>query len=347
MCYVRALGRSAATSRGRERGLAEYKLLVLILPLAAILGSAQVVTADEYFDKALDRIEQALVRPADSYGFVVTDHWESSNLGTKVTERCTFRASSGKVYLQREKFEFDQTEANPPRSKHTFVSPGRSGQKATTVDSALGRNILTENAPVGILSIGVDERFFYRCELGTAAEDAISPDEEPFQALANPCFAPLGISPVQLRNLSVTALPNEGANRVYEAKWQEYDDWNTLRLYFSPEHGDALTKSEYEHSIPDASGEPHLYSRMVRTVEQWQVLPDGTWVPARYSVRSEFRGKLVSTLERDISSPVIGNLSDALFDTVQLAEFNVKMDTILDRAHFYGVRPTPSRRVSP
>ena len=339
MCSFRTLcRRSVVKSSGRDRRLAECKLLVWPSALAVILGSVNVLAADNYFDKALGKIEQTLVRPADSYGFVVTDRLDSSSLRSEVTERFTFRTSNGKVYCRREKFAPGRTEVAPPRSKHTFVSRGR-GQKATVIDSALGQNILTENFGPPGPAIGAAERYFYGS--GTNTQYDISPDEQAFQILANPCFAPLRISPIRLKSLSITALANQGANQVYEVKWQEYDTSNTLRLHFSPDHGDALTKSEYEDSITDGSGKTHLLGRTVRTVQKWQALPDGTWVPARFTVRSESRGKLVSTLEREISSPVIGNLSDALFDPAQLAEFQVKWDTILDCE-----RPYYSQRIA-
>jgi hypothetical protein len=263
-----------------------------------------------------------------------------------VIQRFTFRTSNGKFYCQVEQFAPGRTEVDPPHSIHTFLSQGR-GQKGTVVDSALGQNVLTKNAVGSGAAIGLDEQYIYG--RGTNIEHSISPDEEPFQILANPCFAPLRISPIRLKSVSITALPHQGANRVYEAKWQEYDTWNTLRLYFSPDHGDALTKSEYEDSRMDATGKTHLLGRMVRTVEKWQALPDGTWVPARFAFRREFRGKVTSTLERDISSPAIGNLSDALFDPAQLAEFQVKWDRILDGGRRYYSRPIqlPHRGVSP
>lgn len=292
--------------------------------------SAVSVAADAYFEEAMARIEQTLVNPPDAYGFVILDDcsvsFPSDPEPIRVVRRYSFFTSNGRVHYNQERFESGSAD-DEPSFRHVFVSPG-DDMPGSIADSSDGKHTLTMNAKPPDLKVGRQDDYEF-CT--SAIERARNPDRQPFQILANPCFAPLGVTPIELLNHQVDARPDENGRKLYEIRWTKEASDIVLRLYFDPAKGDALVKSDF--SVFRAGDEtPTGWRRStVREVEEWQELADGSLVPARFTMRTDHKVGPEIRLWREVSDPVVGDVDDSLFDTDKLADFNVEWSTAFAR----------------
>jgi hypothetical protein len=307
----------------------------------AIFSLASATSADDYFQRALDRIEESLVQPVEDYGLTVTDVFHNQTTSSlaklgPIKEKWGLYTQAGKVHYRIERFD-PRASSSPPYFVHVCVSQGGHGDTRSAV-SARGKTTLSINLKPQTCGIGqVDAYNRYATE-----EDNLDrPDKQPFQILANPCFAPLEITPVELRQLPVTALPDEDGSRVYEVARQENDDQVIYRFYFSPSHGDALQRSDVGIVRGDRQG---FLAQTVRRIEAWQALPGGGEVPERFTLNREENGKTVLTLDRTISRPMIADVDPSLFETGKLPEFQVDFHQVQDPAEVLRTgKPAQSR----
>lgn len=305
-------------------------LRLLGIVLSAVVGSlASTATADEYFQKALDRIEESLVQPAEDYGLTVTDVF--TNQTTKalaalgpIKEKWGLYTLQGKVHYRIERFDPRESDS-APYFVHVSVTSGVLGENRSAVN-VRGKTTLSTNLEPRTCGIGQIDAYNRHAK----EEDKLDhPDEQPYQIMANPCFAPLKLTPVELRKLSVVALPDEDGAKVYEVAKQDNDDQVVFRFYFSPTHGDALERTDVGIMRGDRQG---FLTHTVRRIETWQSLADGSEVPERFTLQREENGKTMMTLTRVISRPAIGNVDPDLFDTEKLPEFQVEFHQVQDPA---------------
>lgn len=283
--------------------------------------------SDTHLADALDRIEQTLVRPEDSYGFMVTDRITiDANGKTKELYEAYgfYTATNGDVRYSIERFP--NAEYTGSTSSHVLVS--RQTRNDTRAADRLGKkHILRLNEKQGVISIGQADTYIYS---PLAAERQRRPDKVPFQLLANPCFAPLKITPAELRQLGGLVIRGTGDQRGYEFKRERHGIVCYLRLFLDANNGDAVAMTD-EWSSPKPVSTPELASdRTLRAVTRWQELPTGELVPAEFMMRQEHDGRPVLSLVRQISSPVVGDVDGAMFDANSLPEFNQPWDRVID-----------------
>lgn len=335
-------------SRWRADFGAAFRFGAALIALAILAPQAR---GDDYFNQALDRIEESLVRPAEDYGFVVTDIFSNHTtpaldaLG-KLKEKWTLHTSNGRVHYQIERFNPRKLDA-APQFLHVYVAPGGDSEIQSVVQSksrqTLSRHLKPQNCSIG----QIDAYMRY----ADPERNLERPDKQPYQILANPCFAPLEITPVELRGLPLAVLPDEQGCRVYELAREHEGQLLVYRFHFSPQHGDALACTEFSTKRPDQTGFAH---RTVRRVETWQKLPGGQHVPALFTMIGEQNGRTTLVLKRIIDTPVIGDVPEPLFDPAKIAEFQAKFDQIQNpderlatRDQVKPLQPWMSHRATP
>ena len=305
------------------------RAVVCCVLLGSVSGRGRAWAADAYFERAMERIEQTLVVPGGSYGFKGTDTYSGAD--GKVIDRggYAFFTKNGKVHWRLDKVDPKNLNSNPYSSTLTVRSESGDQGKTQAADSMQSKyHNLTVNIENFTASIGLDDTYtFYSQD----AQNTGHPNNQPYQLLVNPCFAPLRLTPAQLRNAQVTPLPSENGMRVYQVELRTGTAVRSLRLYFSPEHGDSLARSEYETLRDTGQGVVPSGLRESRAIEQWRRLPDGTYVPARLRTEHQHKGKTQNVLIREITEAVIGDVEDALFDPDKLPEFNQAWDSMYDR----------------
>ena len=234
------------------------------------------------------------------------------------------------MYYRRDKFASAGTKRDSPYSVETTVYGGKPGT-GQVANSAWGQNTLWKNAP-DVYSVGrLGEEYAYGKTETERDECRRSSRFRSCLIRASPRWGspPLG-SETALRRDCRT---KPGTRSTKCNGTSRTDNWAIVRLHFSPQHGDSLAKSEYELARADAGGKLRRGGwRAIRTVEKWQALSDGTFVPARFTVQqSREKGTAETVLVREIANPVIGDLDHALFDTVRLpAQFDVKWTSVSD-----------------
>lgn len=297
-----------------------------ILVASTIIG-APISAADPYFEAAVDKIEQTLVRPADSYGLTITDTYSVPGIRESghLMERYSF-------YTDGLRYQFHHWRYDPRRSKiepylnHLEVSAGDQ-DSIRILDISRAKSSLKVNVEPHALLLGQGD--LYRRYPSKLENDA-HPDEQPYQILVNPCFAPLKVAPLTLRRSRVVALPGEDECKVYEVRVKVDNFWSVAKLHFSLRHDHALAKSEQWIVLSEESPVERAVSHSVRTVEAWQELPDGSHVPARFVMQQTVGGEVTIDLVREITSPSIGNVDAALFDIAKIPEFQRNADLRLD-----------------
>lgn len=147
----------------------------------------------------------------------------------------------------------------------------------------------------------------------------------PCQLLLNPCIAsiknaPGRMTPAEIRTWRITRHPDEQGMRVYEAGCPNNDfmGWYKLKLYFSPEHGHALARSEFIQLHLLRRGKP---AKTIYSVDAWQQLPSGRFVPARMSYSYVSGAGFNESLSREVTVAQIGDVDPATFDITQIPEF--------------------------
>jgi len=285
--------------------------------------------SDEYFNQAMDRIEQTLVRPAENYGLTVTDRFTNKTTKSleamgELRERWGLITDKGRLYYRIERFDPKQPEG-PPYFIHVTLRSTEDGEIRSAV-TARGRKTLSTNLKPMACGIGQIDGYVRSAKPEEILE---RPDKQPVQILTNPCFAPLEITPVELRTLPVVALPDQDGHRVYEVARQEHDDLVTYRFYFAPQQRDALARTDKGILRSDRQG---YLSRTTRQILTWQALADGTPVPERFTLEREENGRTVMTLTRIIETPRINDIPDQVFDAKQIPEFQGTFDLVQDPA---------------
>jgi hypothetical protein len=316
---------------------------VVLLSVLWLAQLAQVSARDAYFDQGLDKIEQTLVRPIDTYGLTVTDVLQGASVRIgPLKEVFSFYTHGGNVQFTDETFDPRNPKAPANIRQSEVCGPGGADGKIAdaVVDHSSNRltNTLKVNVELKSFSVGTNGADSYAYYTDLVANSA-SPFGQPFQILANPCVAPLGLTPVELRKQTLKVLPEENECKVFELREKRYDDLMLLRLHFDPRHGDAVVKSEYGIVKLNDANEPEFITRDVRIIEEWQEA-NGKLVPARFHLVKESHGEVEIDLVREISKPIIGGIDQTLFDTTKLPAFNARWDRIVDMGRLYSGDPS-------
>lgn len=312
--------------------LLRVPILRELLFVLFLLSANSAARSDDYFNRALDKIEATLVHPVNDYGLSVLDSYDyTDSPATVLAELGHIKEGFGLYTLGgKVRWTHDTFDTNNPQkgiySHQIFVSLGEA-LKGETMDTSEGKNVLSTNSDRSALSIGQEEIYVWH---PSAQENVESPNRQPIQILTNPCFTNLNIAPSELRQLSTEMRSDETGNKVYEVQRKKYDDTEYISFYFDPEHGDALVKTDVKIGKEASNGEIKFHTHIVRAVESWQKAPDGTFVPARFTMDRICEGRREVRLVREINNPVIGTVNDELFDIGKIAEFQVKPDRVLD-----------------
>lgn len=297
-------------------------LVILYITAVDLPGAS-----DDYFLKALDAIEASLVNPEDTYGFVLKDQYEFKALGITAQEKYSFYLESGKVHSRVEKFK-ELGENTQPYLCNLTVRY-EAGQEGATKSSDFinGKHTLGLNIKNRDYTIGKEDPYYHYSK---EEDNRRRPFKQPFQIIVNPCFAPLGITPIRLRQGDVIRLEDVDGLPVYQVNLTEGDDLIKVKMYFSPVQQDQLVKTDYERIRTDKEGKALSSIREVRTVENWTSLKDGRIVPAIYTMERYDNGTAKTLLRREVSSVAIGDVDDVLFDPDRLPEFQRTWDAIRD-----------------
>lgn len=313
--------------RGRCSFIGGQTSLACAMLLWLVSGNLVNARADEYFDAALEKIEQTLVRPLDSYGLTLIDQYTLPGRSgpESIKQGYSFYTAGGKFRYGKDDYPAGASQSTPAVT-HLLVSPG-DGSDAQSITTAKGKRTLEVHVPASAVSIGQDDAYVFH---PAAEKNASRPDKLPIQMLTNPCFAPLELTPLALRRQEIRRLADDGENRVYEFAIVDGTRTRTVRLYFSPQRNDALVKSQVVTTRRNERGETETVSEAVRSIDAWQRLPSGVSVPARFTLDRTQGGKNVMHLVREISGPVVGNVELALFDTERIPQFNERIDAKFD-----------------
>lgn len=309
-------------------------LAIPALALFIIKHNVYSKTPDEYLGRAFDRIERTLTTVPHSFGLEIVDSYELPTSPAfertgKKREGFGIYVSGQQVQFRRVAFEAEKFEPNPddPEPYRTTVEVFTGPDKPRVAASNIrGTRTLTKQLKGNIFSFGAVSHYLFSLD---PTENQKHPERSPFQILENPCLAPLEMTPATLCSWSIQPLNTDKGLKAYEATGSHPDYTETpaiLKLYFSTDHDDALTKTEL--SIRDTEGREYL--REVRTVKEWQQTPKGILIPKRFTYVQEMNGVVQIRLTRTISSAVIGDVSENRFDITKIPEFQVEFDRVDD-----------------
>ena len=321
---VRIFGDSKMCKSRVER----VKQAFLLVAMWTCFATGRAWGSDPYLDQALNRIGETLLHPPASYGLLVTDVLTSAS-GTSDKYREELYVLEGRPRWRHE--PFDSAGSSRPSLQVLTVTldpMGNAIQSIYTGKDRRGCSVLRMPS----VRIGQCDPYTFSDK---PEENASSPAKQPYQIMANPCFAPLGLTPDDLRALPSQSLPGADGLRSFEFRIEskEGEGVRVLRLSFSPEQDDLLARSEDFRALVKPNGELNgVGERVIRLVETWQQLDGGGGlVPARYTVRHEDQaGNLTLGLVRDVSTPVIGNVSPLIFNWKGIAEFKGLWDSMVD-----------------
>jgi len=282
---------------------------------------------DNFLDQAFSRIEKTLTTPPESYGVEFTDICYLPAMST-FKKNGYFREGSG-IYVSGErvqwrnlKYETERFESNPDSptpylsTVGVFTGPN---QPYNSVSVLKGAPTFTKNSEPSF-SLGLADIYSFSVDHAINLEH---PNRSPFQILANPCLAPLKITPSLLRKWKIQQIQSQGDLRAYEAIGVHPDyprRMASLRMYFSTVDGNALSRTEM--TIRGAGGREEM--REVRAVEKWQEVRDGVLVPQTFSYMQEANGIVQIRLIRTVTAASTNDVSEDRFDTAMIPEFQAK-----------------------
>jgi hypothetical protein len=292
-------------------------LVIMATSLGVLVVTQPIAAGDVYFDDAIDQIAETSFVSPDAYGFSGVDTIWTSAGSIADREGYVFCTKEGRIHSKIERFAPPEFGGTPSLSVLT-VRGNHGGSDVTKAAATVSgrKHNLTVNIDRRSYKVGLDEVY-----LASSGGSAVSTkaSRQPWQMLVNPCFALLGCSVDDVRRSNTIALPDEGKLKAYECKTS---DGKTLRLYFSPEYDNKLTKSDCQ--VNEAI-------REVRTVEKWGHASDGMIVPLRFKKEQFVKGKLAKTYVRELTNVLIGgDVPDSLFDADHLPEFRQQWDSIYD-----------------
>lgn len=298
-----------------RRGL----MMTLAVVAVCIEISAVAQDAGQYFSDRMDEIEVTLVTPPESYGLRVTDRYANatnealSNLGELTQTWELYVAADGKVLYRIERFDPGGVSKNPYFTYLRIADESTGDARAVT--NIRGKKTVTKNLESQATGIGEVDVYL---RFASAQQNDERPDKQPFQILANPCFAPLNLSPVKLRTWQVTEIETSPGLRTFEVKAPEPENPMTYRLSFDPDRSHTLVQSELIMG-PGGPDEAEAYEK--RTIDEWQELA-GRFVPSKFSMERRQKGQVVLSLNRRIADAVVGEVLPAeRFDFSTMPEF--------------------------
>lgn len=311
-----------------------------VLSAALILRSEGLATAadtDEYLSKALTQIESSLVTVPESYGLELVDTYKlHSNpslqkLGS-IKEGFGIYVSGDKCQFRSNKYTI-KSETPTPYITNVELQLGAGDSRAiasmfTTKDGKVVSTLRKMNA-ADSYSLGQIDPYIFWMDSSRRKE---SPLTAPYQILANPCVAPLKVTPAVIRGWAITPLPNQDDKKVYDATGvhPDYPQYAaTIKLFFSPGHGDALSRTEFT-LLQTPSGD--LVRREIRAVDAWKETTLKVFLPTQFSCQIENKNGVEAELSRSITASDINPIDPDKFDLKSIAEFNVKFDRIEDVA---------------
>ena len=313
----------------RNRSRWRWWLFAGLLACVALYGTVAWLTRiDPYLDRALHRIETSLHAIPDSYGIEVNEVlWMRtlSNSG-EVREDYGLYVSGSRVQFRHEKYPI-QGDASRPYLTYVTLDPG-DNTGTSRAERFRGKDGVDRYRMVSMptspsFAIGqMDPYEHFRDPL--ARRD--HPEKSPWQILTNPCFAPLKMQPDQIRRWSIQALPDQDGMKVYEATGRRSEGWldswtwrTSVRMFFSPRHGDLLARTEVR--IRELGSKTSMLME-VRSVDKWQQMSDGTFVPFQFTCQRMLPSGAVDWKAfQTITVADPGPFDPAKFDRRQIPEY--------------------------
>jgi hypothetical protein len=275
-----------------------------------------VVVADDYLESRLVEIEQTLFREPPPYGVDVVDDVtmreppSMERLGPWRKGFSVFVKGGDVLYS---KMDFSSVESNEPKTDYTLLfrqseSVGKAARKTrsqVTLEESIARGYLVfgEVDVLGYDASGGDDKSIAR---------------SPFQAISNPCFAHLELSPMQLRSMDTNHAVIANGCIEYDFVGRKHERPINLVLTFSPEHGDALTMSVLTSVNDSKLG---FSVRETREVTAWQQISDGVFVPQQFTYLKEVGTKRAVELNRTYREVAVGSLPADQFEEATIPQF--------------------------
>ncbi|TFG40017.1 MAG: hypothetical protein E4H48_08200 [Syntrophobacterales bacterium] len=305
--------------------------------MLVLLAGRVVHVSPAYLEDALDRIEQSLLEPSDSFGARVVDTITLSSSGVTTKRGYALYVEQGRLHYEFAEYHPDDLSSLYRRDIN--VKPASKTGADWGRGSTLGETAtLYVNATPDPIIIGELET--YRL-LGDAYMRTHR-HQNPYQMLANPCFAHLGVTPLEVRRTyEVQTVEENDSLRTYVLTKQEEGADIRLELCFSLSHDDMLVRSVLQRTFHEgvafgiAGG---TVRRTVRELKELSPIDGGRYVPKVFEYQYFENETLQMTLTRELSAVVAGgDVDDELFDVeVQLPREHYK--TIIDQASGVMVR---------